>query len=375
MAKKPKPQLRANLLKNRSTRQRKNDFTRDVEVDADRVFELKSSERVRGRNEMSRKRTISGATLDGNRIVLEIDPEKALYGRVLSSVGSTQCTVQVEDGRRFMCSVRRIVRTVARETRNAVVAGDKVWITASDDTTGVIERVEPREGVLSRGHQNREHILVANVSQMLIVGSAAQPNLKPALIDRFLVSAGKGGVHPIVCVNKIDLVDPVELVSLLGWYSQIGCDVVMTSVTTGYGVDRLRQLLKNEQTVFAGQSGVGKSSLLNAVQPGLSLQTGQVSEVTQKGKHTTRYTQLLPLIEGGWVVDTPGIRQMELWDVRPEEIEGYFVEFRPFVALCRFPSCRHYREEDCAVIRAVQMDLIPRVRYESYLRMMLGDDA
>ncbi|MBA4031821.1 MAG: ribosome small subunit-dependent GTPase A [Planctomyces sp.] len=375
MAKKPKPQLRADLLKNRSSRGRKNDFTRDMEVDADRVMDMRGSERVRGRNEMSRKRTVRGASVDGDRIVLDIDTTTALFGRVLSSVGSTQCTVQVEDGRRFMCSVRRIVRTMARETRNAVAAGDRVWITATDEKTGVIERVEPRQGVLSRGHQNRQHVLVANVTQMLIVGSAAQPNLKPALIDRFLVSAGKGEVHPIVCINKIDLVDPLELQPLLGWYSQIGCDVVMTSVTTGYGVDRLRMLLQNEQTVFAGQSGVGKSSLLNAVQPGLSLSTGIVSEVTQKGKHTTRYTQLLALNGGGWVVDTPGIRQLELWDVRPEEIEGYFVEFRPFVALCRYPDCRHYREDDCAIRRAVQMDLIPRVRYESYLRMMLGDDA
>jgi ribosome biogenesis GTPase len=153
----------------------------------------------------------------------------------------------------------------------------------------------------------------------------------------------------------------------------MGYRVIATSTRTGIGVERLRQQLGSHETVFTGQSGVGKSSLLNAVQPGLALRTGEVSQVTQKGRHTTRSAELLKLDSGGWVVDTPGIRQLELWDVSPGEVEGYFIEFRPFVPLCRFPNCLHLEEAGCAVRQAVQDDLISRTRYQSYVRIIMGD--
>jgi ribosome biogenesis GTPase len=160
----------------------------------------------------------------------------------------------------------------------------------------------------------------------------------------------------------------------LGLYSRLGYPIVPTSTRTGLGLDRLRELLRGEATVVAGQSGVGKSSLLNAIQPGLQLETGDVSATTRKGMHTTRVARLWQLDFGGWVVDTPGIRQMELWDVQPGEVEAYFAEFRPFVPLCRFPNCLHIEEAGCAVKSAVRQDLISLTRYESYLRIVSGDD-
>jgi ribosome biogenesis GTPase / thiamine phosphate phosphatase len=243
-----------------------------------------------------------------------------------------------------------------------------------DDKQGVIERVEPRQGILARGHQYRQHILVANITQVLIVSSADDPPLKPALIDRFLVTAGKGEVRGLICINKCDLVDAAELQPVIGLYSRLGYSIVPTSTKTNLGIARLRDMLHGEATVISGQSGVGKSSLLNVIQPGLQLDTGEVSDTSKKGTHTTRVARLLQLEFGGWVVDTPGIRQMELWDVHPGEVEAYFVEFRPFVSLCRFPNCLHIEETGCAVKDAVRRDLISMTRYESYLRIVGGDD-
>src|SRR5215213_2506509 len=233
----------------------------------------------------------------------------------------------------------------------------------------MIERVEPRHGVLTRASRRREQVLVANVDQLIIVMSLVEPDLKPHLIDRYLATAQQGGLAPILCLNKSDLVEHANLQPLIGAYTQLG---VLTSAKSGDGVDRLRELLKDRATVFSGQSGVGKSSLLNAIQPGLALKVSTVSELTQKGRHTTTTAELIKLDFGGWVVDTPGVRQLQLWDVIPEEVEGYLPEFRPFVALCAFPDCTHTHETKCAVKRAVGRRQIGARRYHSYLGMFTG---
>jgi ribosome biogenesis GTPase len=236
----------------------------------------------------------------------------------------------------------------------------------------VIERVEPRHGVLTRASRGREHVLVANVDQVAIVVSLVQPDLKPHLIDRYLAAARQGGLNPLVLLNKADLADPVELQPLVGAYAQLGIPVLLTSARTGLGINRLRERLRGRATVFSGQSGVGKSSLLNAVEPGLGLAVKSVSEATDKGRHTTTYAQLIKLASGGWVVDTPGLRQMQLWDVQPGEVEGYFPEFRPFVPLCGFPDCTHTHEAGCAVKDGVSRRFVSPRRYHSYVGMLRG---
>jgi ribosome biogenesis GTPase len=159
---------------------------------------------------------------------------------------------------------------------------------------------------------------------------------------------------------------------MIGSYSQLGITAFLTSAVTGQGLERLRRLLPDRATVFSGQSGVGKSSLLNALQPGLALRVREVSDVNQKGRHTTTTSQLIRLNSGGWVVDTPGLRQMELWNIRPEEVEGFFREFRPFVPLCTFPDCTHTHETGCAVKKAVARRQISERRYTSFLGMSAG---
>ncbi len=371
-----KRKVRVDFRKNRESTTRPGNLARELGESAaseQRLSELVGNERVSGKGRLSRRRTIiAEAAANGAAIVREIDVARCLSGRVQSAAGLTT-VVKSHDGRRFECTVRRVLRTMSRDERNAVVPGDEVLFQPISDDKGVIERVNPRHGVLSRGSQNREQVLVSNIDQVVIVLSAAEPALKPHLIDRFLVSTAKGQVGSVICINKADLIDATDWQTLAGIYGQIGYEVILASALAGAGLARLRAVLQNRQSVVAGQSGVGKSSLLNAIQPGLSLRVGEVSDWTKKGKHTTRNAELLPLEFGGWVVDTPGIRQMELWDVSPEEIEMYFVEFRPFVRFCKFPNCCHLHESNCAVQAAVSRGLISTLRYESYCRLVVGD--
>jgi ribosome biogenesis GTPase len=265
-----------------------------------------------------------------------------------------------------------LLKSLVSDERNVVAAGDRVWIRPAVNDEGFIERVEPRHGLLTRASRGREHVLVANVDQVVIVIALAQPDLKPHLIDRYLVSAEQGGIAPIICLNKVDLVDPANYQPLVGYYTQLDIPIFLTSAVTGFGINRLRERLKDRQTVFAGQSGVGKSSLLNAAQPELGLRVREVSDVNQKGRHTTTTAELIKLDFGGWVVDTPGIRQFKLWDILPEELEGFFPEFRPYVPLCGYPDCTHTHEDRCAVKDAVIRRQISDHRYTSYLGLFTG---
>jgi len=373
VGKKKRKKLRVAFQKNRQKKIRTKILTREV-LDEANSHDSKTGERLSGKGDLTRHRTIIGVESDSSHELLrDVDESQCLTGRVVSAVG-LYSLVQAEDGLQYECTVRRVVRTMAREARNAVVTGDEVILRRLDDRYGVIERVNPRRGTISRGTRGQEHIIVANVDQVLIVVSSHEPNLKPNLIDRFLISAEKGEVTAIICINKVDLVDPAMLQPIAGLYAKLGYDVVLTSAIQLTGITRLRNLLTGRETVLAGQSGVGKSSLLNAIQPHLGLKITKVSNRSHKGRHTTRRAELMKLDAGGWVVDTPGIRQFELWDVMPEEVEGFFIEFRPFVTLCKFPDCSHTHESGCGVKQAVERDLITRPRYESYLKI-LSDDA
>ena len=375
-----KKKIRVEMRKNRSKPARAKDWTRRFQ--SDDVDDAGSSERVRAKGDLSRKRTIiqedaTSSGGDGPAEMPAVDTSECLLGRV-TSVHGLNSIVDTEDGRQFRCMVRRLLKTMATDERNVVACGDRVWIRPSPTSgegsvpEGFIERVEPRHGILQRESRGREHVLVANVDQVVIVVSLLEPQLKPHLIDRYLASAGQGGIAPIICLNKVDLVDPVDCQPLVGFYSQLGIPTFLTSAATGAGIALLRERLHNRQSVFSGQSGVGKSSLLNAIQPGLGLAVREVSDVTQKGKHTTTTAQLLKLDIGGWVVDTPGIRQFQLWDILPEEVEGFFPEFRPLVHLCGFPDCTHTHEENCAIKKAVEQRRISERRYVSYLGLFTG---
>lgn len=361
-----KKKIRVEFRKNRTKPPRANDLTRQY---GDQPAEDASvaSERVRSKGTLSRHRTI----VSGGE-VMPVADTGCLAGRVIK-VHGLHSYVELSDGAVVPCSVRRVLKSLVTDERSIVTTGDCVQVRL-EGAEGVIERIEPRHGVLTRASRRREHVLVANVDQLAVILSVREPDLKPHLIDRYLATAIRGGLHPILCLNKVDLADSVELQPIVGFYSQLGVPTLLTSARAGQGIDPLRELLKGRATVFSGQSGVGKSSLLNAIEPGLARRVREVSDSTQKGKHTTTTAELIRLNCGGWVVDTPGVRQLQLWATRPEEVEGFFPEFTPFIARCKFPDCTHDHEAGCGVKEGLERRLLSERRYISYLGMFRGMD-
>ncbi len=248
-----------------------------------------------------------------------------------------------------------------KKTRKSqgVVPGDKVLIGRLPDGTGVVEEQLPRESLLRRP-------AVANVTQVILTFAAAQPDLHPLLLNRFLVLAEWSGLHNIlICVNKSDLYEG-DIAAFLSLYEKAGYKVLRVSAKEKQGMEELRQALAGQTTVFAGPSGVGKSSLLNVIDASLSLATGQVSDKIKRGRHTTRVAELLPY-EGGFIVDTPGFSAMELGEIPLEDLAHYFPEFRPHLGQCRFAPCSHTHEPDCGIKEALAAGDIAQERYDAYL--------
>lgn len=368
MAKKKRAKERTDFRKKYQGRVRRGDLTRDFRAgEDDALADIRRGERLSGKGDLTRKRTVA--------VDQDSDSDAStplLSGRVMS-VHGLKSRVLGEDGKTYECAVRQVLKSLSIEQRNVVVAGDHVQFRAESDIDGMIEHVDPRQSVISRTSRGQQHVLVANVDILLIIASAAEPSLKPALIDRFLLTAEQCEVKPVVVLNKIDLVDPATLVPLAGVYATMGYRVLMTSAETGTNIDSLRVLLQGKQTALAGQSGVGKSSLLNAVDPGLGLTVAKVSEDNNKGRHTTTAAQLIPLRGGGAVFDTPGIRQFQLWDIEPEEVASLMPDLRPYVSACRYPNCLHLTEDECAVKDAVADGWIDARRYDAYCHLLEND--
>lgn len=220
-----------------------------------------------------------------------------------------------------------------------------------------------------------QQIIIANPDQVVLVFACKQPEPRLGMLDRFLIVAEKAGIPPLIIFNKIDLVAENTCREKHEHYHQLGYSCLFTSAITGQGVSELHEHLIGKISVLAGPSGAGKSSLLNAIQPELGLHVREVSEATHKGKHTTVVRQLFPLEGGGYVADTPGLKAMALWDIEPEEVDGYFPELRPLVPNCKFNDCRHLHEPGCAVKAAVEQGEVHPQRYASFLRLRYDEDG
>lgn len=287
------------------------------------------------------------------------------------------------DNRVRLCEVRgRLLaeQLAARSKDTLVAVGDHVQIRPNGQKKGLIERIEERKSVLSRQRPGvsrpAEDVILANPDQAMAVFAAADPEPHPRMLDRFLVVTEFNELPAVICVNKIDLTGVEAMEALFGVYADIGYEVIYTSAETGQGVDRLRELLTDCITVVSGPSGVGKSSLINQIDPALHLRVGDLRDFQQKGKHTTRTSHLLrmPFGENTYIADTPGIRELGLYDIDPIDLQFYFIEMQEYLHNCRYSGCTHNHEPACAVRAAVKEGKIDTGRYESYLKLLHGEE-
>jgi ribosome biogenesis GTPase len=277
----------------------------------------------------------------------------------------------------ILCRLRGRLKR-GRRQGDILAVGDRVQVSRLDDGSGMIESIDERTTMFSRmaptARGEYQQILIANPDQVVFVFSVIDPEPRLRMLDRFLIVAEKANIPSIIVFNKVDLVGKRITRKYYGYYEKIGYPVMYTSAHTGTGVKKLHAQLKGKISVLAGPSGVGKSSLLNAIQPELGLAVRDVSVSTGKGRHTTVVREMFALKGGGYIADTPGLKALALWDIEPEEVDGYFPELRALVHLCKFSNCMHLHEPGCAVKDAVERDEINPERYESYIRLRHGDD-
>ncbi len=259
-----------------------------------------------------------------------------------------------------------------RTVKNPVVVGDRAVFRRLSDLEGVIERISPRRNELARtaaGDTGIKQVLAANLDLVILAVALREPALNRARLDRFLLATEQSGITPVILVTKLDLGTREEADSAIQPYRDIGYHVVVSSTKSGEGLDRLRALLTGRVSTIIGASGVGKSTILNALQPGLKLKEGAVSTSTGKGRHTTTVADLISLDFGGYLADTPGLRELAPWDLSIEELPGLFPEMRPYLDACRFSRCTHVHEPGCAVRRALEQCLIDPERYRTYVKI------
>jgi ribosome biogenesis GTPase / thiamine phosphate phosphatase len=297
----------------------------------------------------------------------------ALEQGLIVKAQSSFFTVDV-GGELVICQLRGKLKQ-GRAKGDIAALGDRVHITILDDGSGAIDEVEERKRAIvrldPRPQGDYQQVLLANPDQAVFVFACANPDPKLRMLDRFLVIAEKQQIPATIVANKSDLMDRNESQKIFGMYSSLGYSVIYTSAKTGEGLDEFKACLVNKISALAGPSGVGKSSLLNSIQPGLELAVNDISAMN-KGKHTTVTRELFAVEGGGYIADTPGWKSLALWDTEPEEIDAYFPELARLVAQCQFNDCTHTHEPGCAVLAGIETGKVHPQRYESYLRLRDG---
>ena len=304
-----------------------------------------------------------------------------MKGVVIKSTG-LWCTVLTETKTVFECRIKGKFRIKEIKTTNPIAVGDNVEFEMEDDGRGVIHKIEERKNYIIRKSINlskQSHIIAANVDQAFLIVTLAFPRTSAGFIDRFLLTAEAYHIPVSIVFNKVDLVEgdiklANELDEFIGIYQKIGYQCYKVSSTKKTNIDLLQQITKDKTTLVSGHSGVGKSTLVNAMDFNLDLKTGEISSTHFKGKHTTSFAEMHPLTYGGFIIDTPGIKELGLVDMEREEISNYFPEMRVLKNQCKFNNCLHLNEPGCAVIKAVAKNEIAPSRYSSYLGIMEGKE-
>ncbi len=298
----------------------------------------------------------------------------APYNGIVARVRGPVADVLMDDGRVVPAIPRGVLKRQRRGTLLAV--GDRVRVREAKSGDWVIEAIAPRERALVRRWPDtlgRQDVIVSNPDQAFFMFAVRDPHPRLQMLDRLLVIAEDNDIPAAVVVNKMDLDEEGEAYEIFADYEDAGYPVFYISVQTGQGLEDLRVHLKDKITVLAGPSGVGKSSLINALEPTVQLPTAEISRKWRQGRHTTVMAQLIPLRDGGYIVDTPGLREVGLWGVEVENLDYYFPEFRPYLGQCRFNDCRHLDEPGCAVVEAVERGEISLRRYESYVNILFSE--
>jgi ribosome biogenesis GTPase / thiamine phosphate phosphatase len=301
-----------------------------------------------------------------------------IKGRVIKTTGNIH-TVETDSGV-YSCSLKGNFRIKGIRSTNPVAVGDYVEFDIEQDNLGIIKKIYERKNCIVRKSSNLSkdnHIIASNIDQALILFTIKKPVTTTVFLDRLLVGAESYSIKPIIIFNKIDLYLNEELKDLnrlRDIYEKIGYKVIDLSLKTGFNLEKIKQILKEKTNVIIGHSGVGKSSLVNNIEPGYNLKVGKISDFHQSGIHITTYAQMIQLSNGGNIIDTPGIRGFGIFDIKSEEISHFFPEFFEKSKLCKYYNCTHIHEPDCAVINAIENGEISYSRYRSYLNMMLDEN-
>lgn len=305
-----------------------------------------------------------------------------MEGIVVKSTGSWY-EVMKPSGEIINCRLKGKFRLQGLKHTNPVTVGDKInYEMEPNSENGVIFSIEPRKNYIIRKSSNlskQTHIIASNIDQAILMVTIAFPNTSLGFIDRFLVTAEAYHIPTTIIFNKVDLctngLEDVLQETISLYHKKVGYDYLKTSVNDKIGLDEVKVLLQNKTTLVAGHSGVGKSSLLNAIEPNLNLRTGIISKTSFNGQHTTTFAQMHPLSFGGFIIDTPGIREFGVVDLNNAELSHYFKEMKPFIGKCKFNNCQHIHEPQCSVLEALEAEQIPAERYQSYLSIMANEDV
>jgi ribosome biogenesis GTPase len=303
-----------------------------------------------------------------------------IKGRVISVESEGVIVFDEETKSALLCSVKGSLKQETKKEKNLITIGDFVRYEKNDTGSPLIYEVYPRHSTLYRAenyHRRKVQLIAANIDQVFITVSCLEPALKPGLIDRYIIAALRGNMTPIILINKMDLLEhlPSEkalILEIINVYRDLGFTVIPMSIKDGSHITELEKAMQNKTSVFSGQSGVGKTSLINLV-TGHTYKTTAVSSKTSKGAHTTTKAHLVPLSQGGFCIDTPGIRSFGMWDLKKDEIQHYFIEIDEKRKKCKYFNCTHQSEPDCAVKKAVEKGKISPLRYQSYLSLMEED--
>ncbi len=340
--------------------------------------------------------TLTGIVLNGAHGIYDVHTEAGivrctLRGKLKKAFAQAQSSRSIQKARPRIDKLlatpagRRVERIEKRDSSenplpSRLSVGDYVKLRLLDRENGLIEEILPRQSELTRkdvgssAHKSMQQTMLANLDQVVIVLASTQPDPHFGLLDRYLTICSSAELQAVIVINKADLPHESNVEDAVALYMRLGYHVIWTSTHTEQGITELREVLKNHVTLFTGPSGVGKSSLVNAIEPGMAIRTGLISDITGKGKHTTTGSQLYPLSDGGWLADSAGIRALTAWNIAPEELASCFVECKPYLGECEYTDCVHIDEEGCAIIQAVQDGVIDERRYRSYVRIYQGEE-